>query len=328
MTNLTKSGTTALVLGSAFVAALGALAGINAGLALRAERKHPPKGPFVDVNGVRLHCVTRGSGPCLVLLHGNSSMIEDFECSGILDSCSSGYQVIAFDRPGYGHSPRDGLKAKPPEAQADLIAAALSKMGVDDAIVLGHSWGTLVALQLAFRHPSVVRGLVLAAGYYFPTARPDVMMASVGTLPVIGSLLCHTLLPVMARFTWPAAVRNLFFPAEVPKTFGAFPRGLALRPSQMRTSAEESALMIPSTKGLADMCKSLRVPVALVCGAGDQVVDPSHSGRLHRLIPNATVRSFLFSGHMVHHTSRVQVEELINDVARLANQARAPLVAE
>jgi pimeloyl-ACP methyl ester carboxylesterase len=54
------------------------------------------------------------------------------------------------------------------DAQADLIAAALKEMGVPRAIVLGHSWGTLVALALAVRYPQEVQALVLASGYYYP----------------------------------------------------------------------------------------------------------------------------------------------------------------
>jgi pimeloyl-ACP methyl ester carboxylesterase len=327
MRNISKSGMMAVILGSAAAGALAILAGMNAALTRRAERRHPPMGSFVEIEGVRLHYLMKGTGPCLVLLHGNASMIEDFACSGLLNSCASRHKVVAFDRPGYGHSPRL-KKARSPEIQADLIAAALSKIGVQDAIVLGHSWGTFVALHLALRYPNLVRGLVLEAGYYFPTARPDVMVASAGALPGIGGILCHTVLPLFARASWRAAVRNLFFPAEVPKKFSRFPRELALRPSQLRTSAEESALMIPSTIGLADLCKELSIPTALVCGAADQVVDPGHSAKLRLHIASSTLGTLLFNGHMVHHTSRMQVEELISEVSRLADGADLHRVAE
>jgi hypothetical protein len=55
------------------------------------------------VKDVRLHYVERGTGTPLVLLHGNGSMIEDFQSSGLLDAAKK-YRVIAFDRPGFGHS--------------------------------------------------------------------------------------------------------------------------------------------------------------------------------------------------------------------------------
>ena len=61
------------------VAALAISALVNGRLAKDAERRNPPKGRFLEIDGVRLHYVERGKGEPLVLLHGNGSMIQDFE---------------------------------------------------------------------------------------------------------------------------------------------------------------------------------------------------------------------------------------------------------
>jgi pimeloyl-ACP methyl ester carboxylesterase len=58
------------------------------------------------VQGVRLHYLERGTGTPLVLLHGNGSMIEDFQSSGLVHLAAKKYRVIVFDRPGFGHSER------------------------------------------------------------------------------------------------------------------------------------------------------------------------------------------------------------------------------
>ena len=60
------------------IAALAASAVINRHLANKAERDNAPEGRFLEVNGVRLHYVERGEGDAVVLLHGNGSMMEDF----------------------------------------------------------------------------------------------------------------------------------------------------------------------------------------------------------------------------------------------------------
>jgi len=88
------------------LAAAAGAALLNHWLAKKAERRNPPRGRFVMVQGVRLHYVERGTGPALVLLHGNGSMIEDFQASGLIDLAAENYRVIAFDRPGFGHSNR------------------------------------------------------------------------------------------------------------------------------------------------------------------------------------------------------------------------------
>src|SRR3978361_2176628 len=87
-------------------------------------------GEAVDV---RLHYVERGQGEPLVLLHGNGSMIQDFESSGLIDMAAKTYHVIVFDRPGYGHSERPRSTIWTPDAQADLIHKALQQIGVSQA---------------------------------------------------------------------------------------------------------------------------------------------------------------------------------------------------
>ena len=227
------------------IGALSAIAVVNRHLAKKAEHDNPPAGRFLELNGVRLHYVERGSGEPLVLLHGNGSMIQDFESSGLIDLAAKNHRVIVFDRPGFGHSDRPRKVVWTPDAQAELIKHALARLGVSNAIVLGHSWGASVAVALALKYPDLVRGLVLASGYYFPTARPDVVAMSAPSLPLIGDILRYTLSPLISRAMWPMMMTKIFGPRSVPQKFEAFPKEMALRPSQIRASAAESALMIP-----------------------------------------------------------------------------------
>jgi len=120
-------GTAAAVGGT--VAALAVVALVNRYLARKAERDNPPQGRFIDVDGVRLHYIDRGSGTTIVLLHGNGSMIQDFESSGVLETAARKYRVIAFDRPGFGYSTRPRGIVWTADAQAELIHRALGQMG-------------------------------------------------------------------------------------------------------------------------------------------------------------------------------------------------------
>ena len=114
------------VAAAATVGALAISALVNRHLARNAENDNPPAGQFLEVNGVRLHYVERGSGAPLVLLHGNGSMIQDFETSGLIDLAAKNHRVIVFDRPGFGHSDRPRNVVWTPAAQAELIYGALS----------------------------------------------------------------------------------------------------------------------------------------------------------------------------------------------------------
>jgi pimeloyl-ACP methyl ester carboxylesterase len=180
-------------------------------------------------------------GEPLVLLHGNGSMIQDFESSGLIDLAAEHYRVIVFDRPGFGHSDRPRNVVWTPDAQAELIKHTLERLGVSTAIVLGHSWGASVAAALALKYPDLVRGLVLASGYYYPTARADVAILSAPALPLVGDVLSHTLSPLVSRLMWPLMMMEVFGPRSVPRKFEAFPKEMAFRPSQIRASAAETA---------------------------------------------------------------------------------------
>jgi pimeloyl-ACP methyl ester carboxylesterase len=273
------------------IGALAVSALLNRHLAKRAELDNPPVGRFLEVNGVKLHDVERGSGEPLVLLHGNGSMIEDFESSGLIDLAAENYRVIVFDRPGFGHSDRPRNVIWTPDAQAELIKGALERLGVLQAVVLGHSWGASVAVALGLKYPGFIRGLVLASGYYYPTVRPDVVALGTPSLPLIGDILSHTLSPLISRATWPLMMAQIFGPRSVPRKFEAFPKEMALRPSQVRASAAESALMIPDAFYLRNQYADLKMPVVIIAGEQDRLIDvETQSARLHSDISQSRFR--------------------------------------
>ncbi len=221
---------------------------LNRQLARKAQRDNPPTGSFLDIDGVRLHYVERGKGRPLVLFHGNGSMIQDFEASGLIDLAAESYKVIVFDRPGFGHSRRPRNVVWTPAAQADLFAKALKRLGVSHALVLGHSWGASVAVALALQHPRLVEGLILASGYYFPSIRPDFVALSTPAIPGVGDVLSQTLSPLISRLMWPLLIKKMFGPRSVPSKFEAFPKAMAVRPSQIRASAAEVSAYDPERR--------------------------------------------------------------------------------
>jgi pimeloyl-ACP methyl ester carboxylesterase len=301
----------AVAAGSLAIAAL-----VNRRLAKSAEEANPPAGRFLDINGVRLHYVERGSGTPLVLLHGNGSMIQDFESSGLIDLAAKNYRVIVFDRPGFGHSERPRNVVWTPVAQAELIKSALAQLAVSNAVVLGHSWGASVAVALALKYPSLVQGLVLASGYYYPTLRPDVVALSAPAMPLFGDVLRYTLSPLISRAMWPLLMAKIFGPRSVPNKFVGFPKEMAVRPSQIRASAAESALMIPDAFHFRGEYANLKMPVVIVAGEDDRLVDiDAQSTRLHRDIAQSRFHRVPSTGHMVHQTATGVVMSAIDEAA-------------
>ena len=282
----------------------------------QAEAQHPPAGRFVSVDGVRLHYLERGQGPALVLLHGNGVDGSDWDNAGVIDAAARHYRVIAFDRPGFGYSERPRGTVWTPAEQARLLHHALQELDVESAIVVGHSWGTLVALAMGLHAPGFVRGLVLVSGYYYPSARLDVALAAAPALPLVGDLLRHTVAPLGGRLLWPATIRRAFAPLPIPERFRRLPPWLASRPSQLRASAAESALMIPAAAALASRYERLTVPVQILSGSQDAVADPAHNAeRLQHGLRHADLTLVPGVGHMLHYADPAAVLAAVDAIA-------------
>jgi len=284
----------------------------------QAERDHPPAGRFVTANGVRLHYLEKGSGPVIVLLHGNGATSEDFRLSGLIDALAYEHRVIAFDRPGFGYSERPRSTIWTPEAQAGLLAEALRQLGVAQAVVLGHSWGTMVALAMGLDHPGLARGLVLLSGYYYPSVRMDVALLTGPAIPVIGDVMSHTVSPLLGRLLWPGFVKRVFSPRPVDAAFRRWPKWMSLRPVQVRAEAAETALMIPSAAGLHRRYPELTMPVSIFTGDGDKIVHPMHNAaRLHRELLQSELHTVPDAGHMVHYAAQ---DEIVSAVRRIVER--------
>jgi pimeloyl-ACP methyl ester carboxylesterase len=305
------------------LAAVGAIALAGSALivnrqAAKAEKAFPPKGSFVSVGGVRMHYVERGQGRPVVFLHGNGMMVEDMLISGVLGATAErSFRAVAIDRPGFGHSERPRGKAWTAEAQAALLPRIFALLGIVRPIVVGHSLGTMVALALALNHPDQVGGLVLASGYYYPTARADVLLVSPLATPALGDLLCYTVVPLMGEAMAPRMIAKMFSPQTVPTQFDReFPFGLMLRPSQLSASSKDATHMIPDAYRMEARYPELRCPVAILAGDADAVVDLSAQAlRLHAAVPGSMLDVFAGAGHMIHHADPARVVRAIDFVS-------------
>jgi non-heme chloroperoxidase len=130
-------------------------------LALLAASSLEGKTGEVSVNGLSFAYLDEGSGPPMILVHGS---ISDYrEWSSQMTPFAQRYRVIAYSRRYHWPNipPAKDADASV-ERQADDLAAIIQAMGIAPVHIVSHSYGGAVALNLALRHPELVRTLVLA----------------------------------------------------------------------------------------------------------------------------------------------------------------------
>jgi pimeloyl-ACP methyl ester carboxylesterase len=197
-----------------------------------------------------------------------------------------------------------------------LFRKAFARLGIEKPIIVAHSWGTLVALGLALEQHAA-SGLVLVSGYYYPTARTDVALLSPPTIPLLGDIMRHTVSPLLGRMLAPQMIRKSFAPAKVTPEFKSyFPLDMALRPSQIRASVEETALMTAATAKFQNRYSTLKLPVFIIAGEGDRLVSvDKQSRRLARDIPNSKLLVLRGLGHMLHHSAPDEITAAVEAIS-------------
>lgn len=130
------------------------------GICLAVPASAETKTGYAPVNGLEMYYESHGEGPPLVLLHGALMTIEGF--GELVPSLAKTRQVIAVEQQAHGRT-ADIDRPFRYEQMADDTAALLRQLGIEEADLFGYSMGGAIAMQMAIRHPELVRRLVLAA---------------------------------------------------------------------------------------------------------------------------------------------------------------------
>ena len=247
------------------------------------ERLHPPRGRFLDISGFRQHLIElgedigkRGHALPVVLLHGAGCNLEDMRLA-LGERLAAVHRVILIDRPGQGWSERPGHQGSSPAYQAAVLGQVLDRLGVDRAIVVGHSWGGALALSFALDYPRRVAGLVVVAPPTHPRMRRTRWLyVAIGT-PFVGWLVTRTLtLPVGVLLLGPMLL-SAFLPQRPPARYTRRAAALLLlRPRAMLANARDISHIKAFLARQVGRYAKLAVPLIILSGDRDNVVLPQH----------------------------------------------------
>jgi pimeloyl-ACP methyl ester carboxylesterase len=122
-------------------------------------------GEYADINGLNMYYEIYGTGQPLVLIHGAASTIQT-TFGRLIPELAKKYKIIAMELQAHGHSNnRDGRQITF-EQDADDVAALMEQLHISHADFYGFSNGGTTALQIAIRHPALVRKLIFASSMY------------------------------------------------------------------------------------------------------------------------------------------------------------------
>lgn len=288
-----------------------------------------PAGDSIELGAQRVHVLDEGSGCAVLMLHGLSGNLRHFSL-GVCARLAQGMRIIAVDRPGSPHSlPRWRWRA--PEslglrAQADLMVQLLDHLGVERAVVVGHSLGGALALAMAQRHPQRVAALALIA----PLVRlpSEVPLAFRGLVQVplrYRALIAHTVALPIALLRSKRALALVFAPESIPRAFATQGGGLlAVHPSSLLAASHEIEAVARELPLLFAHDGAFQVPVHCLFGRQDAILDcEAQCEALRAHIPNVALR-LVNGGHMLPVTQAAPTAAFIEGVvASLAGHGSA-----
>ena len=121
--------------------------------------------PEIQANGTRLYYQQSGSGPDVMLVHAVTSNQAVWLFSGLIDALASDYRVTAYDLRGHGFSERPPTGYTSAGMAADFQALHKA-LDLSPAVLIGHSFGGVVALHAALTAPDVVAGVILSDSFF------------------------------------------------------------------------------------------------------------------------------------------------------------------
>jgi len=241
-----------------------------------------------------------GDGPLLVFLHGIGGNRHSFDDQ--LPAFADRWRCVAWDMPGYGGSPLPAALTFP--AMADALARLLDHLGADDAAVVGHSMGGMVAQEFVARHPGRVRSLVLSA-----------------TSPAFGKpggdwqqqFLAERLKPLDAGKT-PAdfadrLVAGMFGDRAAPDAVARAAACMAALPAATYRAALECIVTFDRRDALGDVA----CPTLCLAGEKDGNAPPAVMERMAAKIPACRYHCMPALGHLANFEDPAQFNHIVRE---------------
>jgi pimeloyl-ACP methyl ester carboxylesterase len=292
--------------------------------AARAERKTAPLPPgcaegYLKTNGIRLHYVTAGAGPLVLLLHGYPEFWYSYRYQ--LPTLAQSHRAVALDLRGYNLSdrPSDGYDIA---TLCEDLRGAIEALGESAASVVGHDWGGILAWALAMRAPEYVRRLVICnaphpATFQRALRSPSQWLRSayVGFFQLEG-IAEETLSRddyAFIRRTFRAADRERAWltDADIQRYVDAI-----ARPGALTAALNYYRQVVRRGPGAVGPARIITAPTLVLWGELDPYIGVESLAGLERWVDDLRVQRFSTAGHWVNQQEPARVNEALLEFLR------------
>ncbi len=274
----------------------------------------------IMTNGIRMHYVTQGNGPLIVLIHGFPEFWYSWRYQ-MPFLAERGYTVVAPDLRGYNDTdkPRTGYDV--PTLVSD-IAGLIKGLGQEKAVIVGHDWGGALAWAFAMNYPQMTERLIV-----MNAPHPQAMQRAFRTLKQLrkswymfafqlpwlpeNALLRNNAYEI-GRMLKGAAVQKSAFPNEVLATY----QEVMSKPGAMTAALNYYRQLFRHPLRSAKNYTSIGVPTLLIWGEQDIALGIELTYGLEQWVPNIQIKRIPDSGHWVQQEKPELVNTLMAEFLR------------
>ena len=278
-----------------------------------AEKNVPAVGTILNLNGLQVHGYVEGDGSQdIVFIHGAFINLRDWVfATRSLSKLDS--RLIYIDRPGFGYSERNENKWDA-ERQADLARLYVKNIHGKNLILVGHSWGAMVAMAWAAKFPEEVKGVVSIAGLNMPFSGVSKLANDTGLLRLAYELYFTSVAKRANSGSIEKFAGRMFQPQDIPSGYLDYV-GSDLSRRRSTIKANKGDLLITS-QALDQNYTSygrIEMPVEIIHGNEDFLLPfKSQAVAFNKAIPNSRLHILPNVGHMAHHFASYEISKSIS----------------
>ncbi len=278
--------------------------------------KEANQGKFISVNGEQIRYFQKGAGKDILLVHGTPGSLEDWQ--PLMDTLAINFRVTAFDRPGHGYSSANQTDYSL-AGNARVIDRLIKKMALDNVLLIGYSYGGIIAAHVAVNpNPKIASVVIVAAPLYQIEVNG---MLPILTLPLLGRGFCVILARTGAPKMMTQVIIDLFNGNrdKISNEFIDLRKKIWAQPKVIYAMSKEIVNAPKNLNTTTSKYAQIKISVTIVAGDKDKKSIIEDSKGAHAVIPNSKLVIFDKTAHYVQYEKVEALSDIIKDQSEIRN---------